>query len=252
MNNEAFGRSIDELHERLKQLTATKGAEYTRGADNRFENFERQAQSLGLTREQVLFVFLTKHLDSITTYVKDRAAGRERAYAEPMTGRVDDAILYLLLLRGMVQQNEVKAILDEMPRVTYQEPCPIDFSADARYTPGGAGEPGLKDGEAAFRATPPRTMEVGGVTTPRRTIEVSGPLRTFIISSHQPDSLAMAALMGLPAATSALSTVDQLHGVTPGAHVIFIHHGSRIDEAMYAEVIARCDKQGLTYERQDK
>lgn len=105
MNGEEFEKTIHVLHERLLQLTATKGAEYTQGRDNRFDNFERQAEALGLTREQVLLVFLNKHLDSITTYVKDRALNRGRKYSEPMTGRVDDAILYLLLLRGMIQKN---------------------------------------------------------------------------------------------------------------------------------------------------
>lgn len=121
MKAEAFAKSIDELYERLKALTASKGEEYKRREDNQFANFERGAASLGLTREQVLMVYLSKHLDSITTYVKDRAANQEKQYAEPITGRIDDAILYLLLLRGMAVQNEVKTILDTMPR----DPAPL-------------------------------------------------------------------------------------------------------------------------------
>lgn len=101
-----FALSIDELYERLKALTASKGEEYKRREDNQFANFERGAQALGLTREQVLMVYLSKHMDSIVTYVKDRAAGQERQYAEPISGRIDDAILYLLLLRGMTVEND--------------------------------------------------------------------------------------------------------------------------------------------------
>lgn len=102
-----FAQSIDELYERLKALTASKGEEYKRREDNQFANFERGAQALGLTREQILMVYLSKHMDSITTYVKDRAAGQERQYAEPISGRIDDAILYLLLLRGMTVENDL-------------------------------------------------------------------------------------------------------------------------------------------------
>lgn len=103
MNREQFRRSIDELHERLVNLTVTKGEEYKRAEDNQFANFERGAATLGMTREQVLWVYLSKHMDSIATYIKDHAQGVDRVYAEPITGRVDDAILYLLLFRGMTQ-----------------------------------------------------------------------------------------------------------------------------------------------------
>lgn len=106
MNTAEFTDSIDDLYKRLKSLTETKGEEYKRRDDNQFANFERGALSLGLTREQVLMVYLSKHLDSIVTYVKDRAAGQEKVYAEPISGRIDDAILYLLLLRGMTVEND--------------------------------------------------------------------------------------------------------------------------------------------------
>lgn len=106
MNTAEFTDSIDDLYKRLKSLTETKGEEYKRRDDNQFANFERGAVSLGLTREQVLMVYLSKHLDSVVTYVKDRAGGQEKVYAEPISGRIDDAILYLLLLRGMTVEND--------------------------------------------------------------------------------------------------------------------------------------------------
>jgi len=136
MNANEFAKSIDQLYERLKALTASKGEEYKRREDNQFANFERGAQALGLTREQVLMVYLSKHMDSITTYVKDRAAGQERVYSEPITGRIDDAILYLLLLRGMAVENEGVARA-------------IETQA---------------------------TVGIGGVTTPRRTAGVGAPV----------------------------------------------------------------------------
>lgn len=104
MNSQEFRASIEALHERLVSLTATKGEEYKRRDDNQFANFERGAQALGLIREQVLMVYLAKHLDSITTWVRDLSRRDAREYAEPITGRIDDAILYLLLLRGMAEE----------------------------------------------------------------------------------------------------------------------------------------------------
>lgn len=193
MNSAAFARSIDELYERLKLLTASKGEEYKRRDDNQFANFERGAQALGLTREQVLMVYLSKHLDSITTYVKDRAAGQEKVYAEPISGRIDDAILYLLLLRGMTIENFGGMELSPGPAPTVDRPV-------------------------------------------------------FVISRAQPDAIAECQTRALPVATCALSTTDQLHGVRPGGHVVFIHHGNGGDDSMLGEVKARCDKQGLTCE----
>lgn len=233
MKAEAFAKSIDELYEQLKLLTASKGEEYKRREDNQFANFERGAQALGLTREQVLMVYLSKHLDSIVTYVKDRAAGQEKVYAEPISGRIDDAILYLLLLRGMTIENDeaygrrvAAAIFPgetfEVPEFEERSPC----SCGARYD---------------------NIQNFGGLElTPGPSPTVGCP--TFVISRVQPDAIAECQTRALPVATSALSTTDQLHGVRPGGHVVFIHHGNGGDDAMLREVRDRCTKQGLTHE----
>ncbi len=278
MKAEAFAKSIDELYERLRALTATKGEEYKRREDNQFANFERGAASLGLTREQVLMVYLSKHLDSIVTYVKDRAAGQEKVYAEPISGRIDDAILYLLLLRGMTIENDEEqgrrvaaaifdgfngdpddieavhnwqSMHDDMNRPRHHVECPVDFSA-VKPDPVRAAFEQLA---ADKQPDPiPRTLEVGGVTTPRRTITLDpGPSPTvgspvFVVSRHQPDGVEECHARALPIATSCLSAVDQLHGVRPGGHVVFVHHGNGSDDAMLAEIRERCNKQGLTHE----
>jgi len=113
MNKHEFKQSINELHERLLALTAAKGEEYTQRAQSQFANFEASAARLGLTREQVLMVALDKHMFSVTTWVNDSARGEAREYAEPITGRVDDAILYLLLLRGMMVERLAPGIAGE-------------------------------------------------------------------------------------------------------------------------------------------
>lgn len=105
MSPDRFLQTIDELHERLLTLTKTKGEEYKQREDNQFSNFDWLAKTLSLTREQVLVVYLTKHLNSINTWVSDCARGENRSYSEPVFGRIDDAILYLLLLRGMAEEK---------------------------------------------------------------------------------------------------------------------------------------------------
>lgn len=122
MNTQEFENSIDDLYARLRELTATKGEEYKGRSVNQFKNFEDLAAELGMTREQVLWVYVTKHLNSIRTFIKD---GGKKDYAEPITGRIDDAILYLLILRGMV---------DLHPRTClHNRPCPVDFSQSPNF-----------------------------------------------------------------------------------------------------------------------
>jgi hypothetical protein len=102
MNGKQFQEYLNAVHINLIGLTATKGEEYKRREPNQFANFERLAKEMNLTREQVLMVYMAKHLNSITTFVRDAAANDNRVYAEPIEGRIDDTILYLILLRGMI------------------------------------------------------------------------------------------------------------------------------------------------------
>jgi hypothetical protein len=74
--------------------------EYAHAEDNALDNFERLAKILGLTREQVLLVYAMKHLDGICAYVKGHKSQRE-----DVRGRINDMIVYLCLLRGMVEDS---------------------------------------------------------------------------------------------------------------------------------------------------
>ena len=116
MTKEHFRRTIRQLYERLLELTVSKGEEYTdRDEHNQFQNFEDLAEQLDLSREKVLWVFLQKHLNAIRTYVKDDG---QRVQSEPIAGRIDDAILYLLLLRGMTMdvESDIQAWEDELAK----------------------------------------------------------------------------------------------------------------------------------------
>lgn len=254
MNGEEFEKSIHALHEKLLQLTATKGAEYTQGRDNRFDNFERQAEALGLTREQVLLVFLNKHLDSITTYVKDRALNRGRVYSEPMTGRVDDAILYLLLLRGMMEKNEAAyfgaafAAMDERSELRWQGESSFNAVAEAIGKLPVVNPADYVNGVFIPHAQSQKvTLDVGGVTTAARTVEVElRPAgRQVIISVHHPAAVKLCQSMGLTPGTSALSAPDQLFGFGRGDLVIFINVGSATCASMLGELRQRAKDQGF-------
>jgi hypothetical protein len=209
MNTEQFRQTIDELHKRLVDLTASKGEEYKRREDNQFANFERGAAALGLTREQVLLVYASKHYDSIVTYVKDHASGRPAGnYAEPITGRIDDLILYMLLFRGMVEDAELATDENFALDMPHPEPevwvnrCPYDHPRDTVCP--------------SCEKSRPEGAKHGAV------VEI---IPDVVISPDWDLAVKACQYYQLTVGTHALSTVDQLFGIAPSKMVFFIATG---------------------------
>lgn len=99
MNRDEFETFLDDTYGELIDLNASKGHDYA-GDENVFANFDRGAEKYGLTREQVLGIFLSKHLDAIDTFIREG-----QVESEPIEGRIHDAVMYLLLLLGMVSET---------------------------------------------------------------------------------------------------------------------------------------------------
>ena len=99
----------------LEELKATREAgqkEYAHGeVDNVFNNFIRVSNDTGVTKEQVLYVYLAKHIDGIKAHLKGHQSQRE-----PVQGRIKDCIVYLMLLWGMVEEE----IADTQPQSSYR------------------------------------------------------------------------------------------------------------------------------------
>ena len=86
----------------MTQVTRESGQkEYAHSEDNVFANFERVANSLDTTREKVLAVYLLKHVDGVMAYLKGHTSQRE-----DVRGRITDIIVYLMLLWGMIEEDE--------------------------------------------------------------------------------------------------------------------------------------------------
>lgn len=106
-SKEWVGDLMDKVFDECRVVRGQGQMEYAHRDDNAFANFERVAERLGVSREQVLLVYLEKHLDGIHAYVKGHKSQRE-----DVRGRIKDAIVYLCLLRGMVEQN---TLIDGQP-----------------------------------------------------------------------------------------------------------------------------------------
>ena len=87
----------------LPKVLQTRDAgqkEYAQDEDNVFANFERIALAIDVDRERVLMTYLLKHIDGISAYTKGHKSQREA-----VTGRITDAIVYLMLLWAMVVEE---------------------------------------------------------------------------------------------------------------------------------------------------
>lgn len=101
MNNKQRDEELDALFNELTTLFGGKGIEYANDVDV-LANFKRGDQ-LGLTPEQKLSVYLDKHISSIYSYIKNN----NKVFSnEPITGRINDAIAYLFLLRCLIKEND--------------------------------------------------------------------------------------------------------------------------------------------------
>ena len=100
MTADEFKYLLAATYSKLCGLTATKGREYA-NSDDQLANFKRLSQALGINPEAVCFVYLAKHLDSIQSHLRCP----EKPLSEPIEGRIDDAILYLVLLKGLINDS---------------------------------------------------------------------------------------------------------------------------------------------------
>jgi hypothetical protein len=88
---------MQDTFARLDKLREAGQKEYAHDEDNAFANFERVSNYLGIDREKVLWTYLQKHLDGIVAFINGHRSQRESVH-----GRIDDAHVYLELLRAMI------------------------------------------------------------------------------------------------------------------------------------------------------
>ncbi len=104
MTFQEFAAFQKKLFEDCIQMCDTKGLEYTSGKD-RFENFNDAATDMDVPRLKVAEIFLDKHMRAIESYIR---TGKSYS-TEPIRGRFVDAIVYLTLIAGMVEEDITNA-----------------------------------------------------------------------------------------------------------------------------------------------
>lgn len=102
MTFEQFNLFQDNLLGEVGKMADTKGKEYANSETDRFDNFNRLSQRLGIDRKLALWVFTVKHLDSIESFLKKGRTFSE----EKIQGRIVDVITYLTLLAGIIHEED--------------------------------------------------------------------------------------------------------------------------------------------------
>ena len=101
MTKQELAKWMEVTFKECQGLRDAGQKEYARREENAFANFERVAERLGISREKTLLVYLEKHLDGIHAYTDGH-----RSQREDIRGRLNDSIVYLCILRGMIEEGE--------------------------------------------------------------------------------------------------------------------------------------------------
>lgn len=104
MTLEEFNKLTHELFEQCKDMRDKKGREYAGRDKDRLANFKLQGERAGVSPLTVWHIHFNKHMLSIDNYVKSG-----RVFSEPIRGRFVDAITYLLLGYGLIEEAKEKA-----------------------------------------------------------------------------------------------------------------------------------------------
>ncbi len=103
MNLKTRNKLISGLLDECLKVLLTKGDAYSGDVDAN-SNFKRNAQHLGMTKYQVLSVYLNKHLDGINNAIKTNPEYPVET-TEGMKGRILDAINYLSILYTLTEED---------------------------------------------------------------------------------------------------------------------------------------------------
>lgn len=103
MNIDIRKHVIDELLQEASEIAFAKGKAYSGNTDS-LDNFKRNAKILGLSKYQVLAIYMNKHLDSILNAIKESPEFPVDS-TEGMKGRIQDAINYLSILWCLIQED---------------------------------------------------------------------------------------------------------------------------------------------------
>ncbi len=95
---------LDACLRECVRVMVPKNADYSQShgdGSDRLYSFREIAEDVGISKEQVIYTFIAKHMSAIKRYCREG-----RVDSEGVRGRITDAINYLMLLSKMVAERD--------------------------------------------------------------------------------------------------------------------------------------------------
>ena len=108
MTQQEYDVIIEYLTDDRKKVSEAKRKDYTKGSENVLKNFYNQSEELGITPLQSLGVHMEKQFSAILNYIKTDG----QSESEPIIKRIGDAMNYLELMWGVINEEE-KVVIEE-------------------------------------------------------------------------------------------------------------------------------------------
>lgn len=103
VTREDVAKEMEAVVQEISFLREAGQKEYAHDESNAMRNFEASGEDVDVPREKVLWIFMKKHMDGILAHIRGH-----RSQREPVYGRINDVIVYLILLRSMLKANETQ------------------------------------------------------------------------------------------------------------------------------------------------
>jgi len=132
MTKEKFLVILNSTLDKIKSLFDSKNNEYAETKDV-FANFKKAASGISFHKypDKVAWEYLTKHLQSIKDIIESRGTNANQDIDE----KIDDAIMYLILIKGMLKESQaIDEILDKLYHKEDFSNNEIKYNKSWKYT----------------------------------------------------------------------------------------------------------------------
>lgn len=127
MDARTFNAIVERRFEACGEMLGMKGADYTDGKD-RLYNFKSVGGLCNTPALMVWLIYFLKHIYAIISFCV-----KGKVESEPIQGRITDAINYLVLLEGLVEeQTPPPQEAEDVLAAEYQKALPYLAAYDSR------------------------------------------------------------------------------------------------------------------------
>lgn len=116
MTREELKNVMMQMFQECMELREAGQKEYAHDVNEAFSNFNKLAEELCLDRKQILWVYAKKHIDGIVSYINGHKSQRE-----DVRGRINDLVVYMNILRGMIEEEESRLALNKQILMQQQQ-----------------------------------------------------------------------------------------------------------------------------------